>query len=98
MACGRKIVAWGGGLALGLILIGLGIYLLRLGLEKAAAIATVLGAFTGVIGLAVAIVTLAVTRSDQHRSGDGAPKMRIKRAGTVIGEADNVNINIDGRR
>jgi hypothetical protein len=81
MAGGRKVMAWGGGLAISLILIGLGIFLVRLGLQKAALVATVAGGFTGLIGLIVAIVTLAVTRS----------------GGTAIENAETVNIQINGR-
>jgi hypothetical protein len=84
MAGGRKIAAWGGGVAAGLILLGLGIYLLQLGLAKAALVTTILGGVCGLVAVGVAVVTLIMTRSGSSTG----PRVRegdtTIRAGTII--------------
>jgi hypothetical protein len=100
MADGRKIVAWGGGLVSGLILIGLGIFLLRLGLDKAALVATVVGTFTGLAGLGVSIWTLFLARSGSRSQPPGeAPGNQYVQTSVFVNRARKVNhYRGDGRR
>jgi tetratricopeptide (TPR) repeat protein len=64
MAKTRRPVAWAAAVAFGLATLGLGIYLVLLGIGQALAVATLVGAFAGVIGLAVSVFGLIASRHD----------------------------------
>lgn len=88
MAGGRTILAWGGGLVAGLILLGLGIFLVRLGLDKAALVTTVIGGIAGLLGLGVAIWTLVLARS---ASAGQSPGNQYVNTTVFVNRAKKVN-------
>lgn len=83
MAGGRTVVTWGIALAFGLALLGLGIYFFQLGLTQAAALATILGAFAGLLGVAVSVLALVSARSNTADPESG-PRFYGSRVGTFI--------------
>jgi hypothetical protein len=83
MAGKRTVAIWGGALAFGLALLGLGIYFFQLGLNRAVAVATILGAFSGLIGIAVAVLPLVAARKTPPGRGSG-PQFTGSRIGTYI--------------
>lgn len=83
MAKSRHTVAWAAALAFGLTTLGLGIYLIQLGLDQALAVATVVGAFTGLIGLAVSVFGLIVAGAN-HTTREPGPTIRGSRIGAIV--------------
>lgn len=62
MSRSLKALIWLAALAFGLILVGLSIYLVRIGLNRASLVSTVLSGFTGLIGLALAVLGIIGSR------------------------------------
>jgi hypothetical protein len=91
----RRVVMWAVAFAFGLALLGLGIYFLLIGLAETEAVATILGAFAGLIGIALAVLALIPRRSNPADPGPGP------QVGTYIGKyikilwARDVTINND---
>jgi uncharacterized membrane protein HdeD (DUF308 family) len=65
----RRALTWAVALAFGLALLGLGIYFFQIGLAKTEAVATILGAFAGLIGIALAVFALVPARSNSIGPG-----------------------------
>jgi hypothetical protein len=83
MAGTRHVVAWAAALAFGLATLGLGIYLIQLGLTEALAVATVVGAFTGLIGLGVSVFGLIAARANSSSPAPG-PVVSDSRIGAIV--------------
>jgi len=72
----KRAMGWIGAVAAGLALVGLGVYLVVIGLDRADKVASVIGMFAGLAGLALAAYGVLLTRR-----GLGQP---IGRAGQVV--------------
>jgi hypothetical protein len=83
MAKTRRRVAWAAALVFGLATLGLGIYLIQLGITEALAVATVVGAFTGLIGLGVSVFGLIAARANSASAVPG-PVVSGSRIGAIV--------------
>ncbi|SDR23223.1 hypothetical protein SAMN04489764_4291 [Thermostaphylospora chromogena] len=82
----RRVPVWGGAGVAVAALVVLGVYLYRVGLDKADKLASVIGLFVALIGLGVTVYGLVAER----RSGGGAPRQagtRDDAAGATSGAA-----------
>ncbi|MEU8377958.1 hypothetical protein [Streptosporangium sp. NPDC048865] len=86
-----RVVKWvGGALFLGAA-IGMGVYFLRIGLAKADQAASVVGAFVGVAGLALAVYgTLTARRADAAPS---PPATRTAPLDNRVGPSDSAAVH-----
>ncbi|HSV67565.1 MAG TPA: hypothetical protein VLJ59_16880 [Mycobacteriales bacterium] len=93
MSRGQKIAAWSTPLITGVILVGLGVYFARIGLDRANKVVTVLGGLGGLAGLGIAVLGVILARSSsspataQPTVGDGSQIVQ----GFSIG-GDNIQI------
>ncbi|MFF2554895.1 hypothetical protein ACFVUS_28095 [Nocardia sp. NPDC058058] len=95
MPLGRRMVGVVAGLIGVAILVGLGIYLARIGLDDADKVASVIGAFCGLISVGIALVAFFPRPSTPAPSSGGNTIM-----GTVHGhvvQADTIDGDIDLR-
>ncbi|MEV4020597.1 hypothetical protein AB0J35_59980 [Nonomuraea angiospora] len=72
-----RVLVWGGALIVVVALVALGLYLTRVGLDKADKLASVIGLFVAVAGLGVAVYGLVIDR----QSGSGGVRQQAKAAG-----------------
>lgn len=77
MALSRRAKWWIGALLFGLVLLGLGGYVVIIGLDQADKLSSVIGLFVGLVGLALSLYgTIAArnaTPSPPTRAGTGGP-------------------------
>jgi hypothetical protein len=75
----QRVMVWIGAIAAGFALIGLGVYLVVIGLDRADKVASVIGMFAGLAGLALAAYGVVLTRRglEQH----------IRPGGQVVAES-----------
>jgi hypothetical protein len=83
-------------LVIGLALVVLGIYFVRVGLDRASKLSEVLGAFSAVIGLGLAAWGILLARSAASREAltSAGHKSQAVTNSTIGG--DNIQIQIDG--
>ncbi|WP_153534465.1 hypothetical protein [Actinomadura macrotermitis] len=113
MALSRRVVAWAGAVAGGVLLVGLGVVFVLVGLDKADKISSTLGVFIGLIGLALSVYGVVLARRalaqqptpdpEQEPEPTSEPEVSGQSvSGTV--EGDNIQIgrardvSIDRRR
>lgn len=92
----RRVLAWGGVLVAVSSMVCIGLYFWHVGLESADKLASVIGSFVGLIGLAVAIFG---TRSPSSRSSGGVPPAgqpdEAASAGTVAAQTGTSIASLD---
>jgi drug/metabolite transporter (DMT)-like permease len=92
----RQITGWLTVLIVGAGLVGLSIYFGRIGLDKADKTASVIGALSGLAGLALAAYGVVLARRDHktHLPATGGTEQSV--SNSVIGR-DNIQIGNAGR-
>ncbi|MGC5001175.1 hypothetical protein [Streptomyces sp. DT203] len=66
---------WGTAVLAGLVMIGLGVYFVRVGLDESNAISGVLGLFVSIIGLAVSVFSVIQGRASLRAASQGQVRM-----------------------
>ncbi|MEV0379058.1 hypothetical protein [Nonomuraea sp. NPDC050643] len=69
----KRVLVWSGAVAAVAAMVGLGVYFTRVGLEDADKVASVIGVFVALVGLAVAIYGLRGGRSPEAAGTDPGP-------------------------
>jgi hypothetical protein len=83
--------------AAGVVALVVGIVMLRMGLEKADQLGSVIGSITGLVGLGVAAYALVLALRADHRDTEPTPtnsvvNSKIKGPNIQIGQANDVHI------
>ncbi|MFE1299868.1 hypothetical protein ACFW6K_20680 [Streptomyces sp. NPDC058733] len=71
----RRTLLWGLGSITGIVMLALGIYFVRLGLARANALSGVLGLFVGIIGLALSGYSVMQARSSSQSASPRQVRM-----------------------
>ena len=98
----RRVALWLGSLIGGAALIGLSIYLVRIGLDRSDKVGSVLGAFSGLVGVGLSVFGLVLARgasaSGRRETSAAEPApAQIRRTGRIKqSNSGGVNVAITG--